>query len=87
MNASETYPESQAFNLALLRKDANGNYMYGWNWLDQGFNIDADYDLIHGRKERFEALKQIVGDDLDFIYVDVWGMDNPATIQLGHHIN
>lgn len=61
--------------------------MYGWNWLDQGFNIDADYDLIHGRKERFEALKQIVGDDLDFIYVDVWGMDNPATIQLGHHIN
>lgn len=33
--------------------------MYGWNWLDQGFNIDADYDLIHGRKERFEALKQI----------------------------
>lgn len=93
VNASETYPESQAFNPALLRKDANGNYMYGWNWLDQGFNIDADYDLIHGRKERFEALKQIVGDDLDFIYVDVWGNgqsgDNTAwpSHQLAKEIN
>ncbi|HHU6751064.1 TPA: endo-alpha-N-acetylgalactosaminidase family protein [Staphylococcus pseudintermedius] len=93
INASETYPESQAFNPDLLRKDENGNYMYGWNWLDQGFDIDADYDLTHGRKERFEALKQIVGDDLDFIYVDVWGNgqsgDNTAwpSHQLAKEIN
>lgn len=73
INASETYPESKVFNPDLLLKNEDGSYSYGWNWLDQGFNINADYDLTHGRKERFEALKKIVGDRLDFIYVDVWG--------------
>lgn len=93
VNASETYPESKAFNPDLLRKNEDGTYMYGWNWLDQGFDIDADYDLTHGRKARFEALKQIVDDDLDFIYVDVWGNgqsgDNTAwpSHQLAKEIN
>ncbi|QHW36063.1 YSIRK-type signal peptide-containing protein [Staphylococcus ursi] len=93
INASETYPESKAFDPDLLRKNEDGTYMYGWNWLDQGFNIDADYDLTHGRKARFEALKRIVGDDLDFIYVDVWGNgqsgDNSAwpSHQLAKEIN
>ncbi|MGV3273911.1 endo-alpha-N-acetylgalactosaminidase family protein [Staphylococcus sp. 11261D007BR] len=73
VNASETYPESKVFNPDLLRKNEDGTFNYGWNWLDQGININADYDLTHGRKERFEALKEIVGDRLDFIYVDVWG--------------
>ncbi|REH99343.1 endo-alpha-N-acetylgalactosaminidase family protein, partial [Staphylococcus felis] len=73
INASETYPESKVFNPDLLLKNEDGSYSYGWNWLDQGFNINADYDLTHGRKERFEALKKIVGDRLDFVYVDVWG--------------
>ncbi|ARJ50816.1 endo-alpha-N-acetylgalactosaminidase family protein [Staphylococcus lutrae] len=73
INASETYPESKVFNPDLLMKHEDGTYSYGWNWLDQGFNIDADYDLTHGRQKRFQALKDIVGDRLDFIYVDVWG--------------
>lgn len=93
VNASETYPESKAFNPDLLRKNEDGTYVYGWNWLDQGFNIDADYDLTHDRKARFEALKKIVGDNLDFIYVDVWGNgqsgDNSAwpSHQLAKEIN
>ncbi|MSS77448.1 YSIRK signal domain/LPXTG anchor domain surface protein [Anaerococcus sp. WCA-380-WT-2B] len=73
VNASETYPESKYFTPDRLRKDRNGNFAYGWNWLDQGINIDAAYDLAYGRFNRFEDLKKIVGDRLDFIYVDVWG--------------
>ena len=73
VNASETYPESKYFNEDILRKNADGSYSYGWNWLDQGINIDAGYDLAHGRIARWEELKKELGEGLDFIYVDVWG--------------
>ncbi|WNS71599.1 SpGH101 family endo-alpha-N-acetylgalactosaminidase [Streptococcus sp. DTU_2020_1001019_1_SI_AUS_MUR_006] len=73
VNASETYPESKYFNEDILRKNADGSYSYGWNWLDQGINIDAGYDLAHGRLARWEELKNKLGEGLDFIYVDVWG--------------
>ena len=73
VNASETYPESKYFNEDILRKNPDGSYSYGWNWLDQGVNIDAAYDLAHGRLARWEDLKKKLGDGIDFIYVDVWG--------------
>ncbi|MGS4870069.1 SpGH101 family endo-alpha-N-acetylgalactosaminidase [Streptococcus sp. Z556] len=73
VNASETYPESKYFNENILRKNPDGSYSYGWNWLDQGINIDAAYDLAHGRLARWEDLKNKLGEGLDFIYVDVWG--------------
>ena len=73
VNASETYPESKYFNEDILRKNPDGSYSYGWNWLDQGVNIDAAYDLAHGRLARWEELKNKLGEGLDFIYVDVWG--------------
>ena len=73
VNASETYPESKYFNENILRKNPDGSYSYGWNWLDQGINIDAAYDLAHGRLARWEELKKKLGEGLDFIYVDVWG--------------
>lgn len=73
INASETYPEAKAFVPERLRKNKDGSYNYGWNWLDQGINIDAKYDMLHGRKDRLKAFKDKVGNDLDFIYVDVWG--------------
>lgn len=80
VNASETYPESIYFEEDRLKKDASGKYSYGWNWLDQGININADYDLRHGREQRFLDLKEKLDaadpdgkNDLDFIYVDVWG--------------
>ena len=31
VNASETYPESIYFNEERLRRNADGNYAYGWN--------------------------------------------------------
>ena len=58
VNASETYPESKYFNENILRKNPDGSYSYGWNWLDQGINIDAAYDLAHGRLARWEDLKK-----------------------------
>jgi len=76
VNASETYPESKYFETDRLKKSADGTLSYGWNWLDQGVNIDADYDLRHGREQRFVDLWEALGgedNDLDFIYVDVWG--------------
>ena len=73
VNASETYPESKYFSEAILRKNPDGTYMYGWNWLDQGINIDASYDLAHNRLQRWKELKEKLGEGLDFIYVDVWG--------------
>lgn len=76
VNASETYPESIYFTEDRLRKNADGSLNYGWNWLDQGVNIDADYDLRNGREQRFVDLYNVLGgadNDLDFIYVDVWG--------------
>lgn len=93
VNASETYPESQYFEPDRLRKDNNGNYAYGWNWLDQGININARYDLAYGRFDRFKDFNKVVGDDLDFVYVDVWGNgqsgDNNAwmTHQLAKELN
>lgn len=68
INASEMYTEAKAFNDDLSR----GNY--GWNWLDQGIGINGLYDLASGaRLERFQSLKDQVGDNLDYIYLDVWG--------------
>ena len=77
VNASETYPESIYFETDRLKKNADGSLSFGWNWLDQGVNIDADYDLKHGRAQRWidlhEKLGGDEGDNLDFVYVDVWG--------------
>lgn len=76
VNASETYPESKYFQEDRLLKNPDGTYKYGWNWIDQGININADYDLRNGRAQRFKDLYDTLGgkkNDLDFIYVDVWG--------------
>lgn len=74
VNASEMYPEAKAFNENLVRRKSDGSLRYGWNWLDQGIGIDGIYDLASGsREKRFADLKSKVGDNMDFIYLDVWG--------------
>lgn len=74
VNASEMYPEAKAFNEEMVRRNASGGLSYGWNWIDQGIGIDGLYDLAMGMREnRFDELKELVGDNMDFIYVDVWG--------------
>ena len=74
VNASEMYPEAKAFSEDMVRRNSAGGLSYGWNWLDQGVGIDGIYDLASGmRKSRFADLKSKVGDNMDFIYLDVWG--------------
>lgn len=74
VNAGEMYPEAKAFNEDLVRRDASGNLRYGWNWIDQGIGIDSVYDLGMGlREKRFDELEEKVGQNLDFVYVDIWG--------------
>ena len=68
------YPEAKAFSEDMVRRNSSGGLSYGWNWLDQGIGIDGIYDLASGmRKSRFADLKSKVGDNMDFIYLDVWG--------------
>ena len=63
-----------AFSEDMVRCNSSGGLSYGWNWLDQGIGIDGIYDLASGmRKSRFADLKSKVGDNMDFIYLDVWG--------------
>lgn len=73
INVSETYPESPIISDDLLRRTKDGQFKYGWNWIDQGINIDSAHDLIHGRFERLKEFKELTKDGLEFIYVDVWG--------------
>ena len=74
VNAGEMYPEAKAFSDELVRRDASGNLRYGWNWIDQGIGIDSVYDLGMGlREKRFDELEEKVGQNLDFVYVDIWG--------------
>lgn len=74
VNASEMYPEAKAFNEELVRWNGVDQLAYGWNWLDQGIGINGMYDLCEGLvRDRFNALKEKVGDNLNFIYLDVWG--------------
>lgn len=96
INANETYPESKYFSEPLLKKNADGSYDYGWNWIDQGININTEYDLKHGRGQRFKDLYDVLGgenNDLEFIYVDVWGTEKSkdngtwASSQLAKEIN
>ena len=75
VNASEMYPEAKAFSEQMVRRNGkSGSLRYGWNWLDQGIGIDGIYDLAsNSRKNRFGDLKKEVKDNMDFIYLDVWG--------------
>lgn len=74
VNADEMYPEAKAFNEDMVRRNSSGGLRYGWNWLDQAVGIDGIYDLAsNSRQSRFGDLKNQVGDNMDFVYVDVWG--------------
>ena len=84
VNASEFYPEAQAFDDktvgrsgSTLNEDGTvnpGALRYGWNWIDQGINMNVLYDFASGnRANRFKQLYDKVGNRLSFVYVDVWG--------------
>lgn len=83
VNASEFYPEADAFCEERIKWNATGTPAYGWNWIDQGINMNGWYDMANYdpdaahddlyREARFDMLYDLVGNNLDFVYVDVWG--------------
>lgn len=60
----------------------------GWGWLDQSFYVNKTKDLESGElKRRLDMLKSDTGDNLSFVYVDVYtGADYNAK-KLAEYIN
>ncbi|MFD0693001.1 endo-alpha-N-acetylgalactosaminidase family protein [Paenibacillus sp. GCM10027628] len=77
INATESYPEAQAFNETLVNKNSPG-----WDWLDSSYYINKRYDSTSGnRLSRLQQLKNQVP-NLGYIYIDVWqsnGWDSRKT--------
>lgn len=74
INAGEFYPESKAFKTEAMLRDTSGNLAYGWQWIDQAVTLNSLRDMATGeRASRLQNLKNIVGNRVDFIYVDIWG--------------
>lgn len=47
--------------------------MDGTGWI-RAIGLDSIYDLATGdREKRFDDLEKLVGQNLDFVYVDIWG--------------
>ncbi len=80
INASEFYPESETFSDDTLLLDTNGKLAYGWQWVDQAVMMNTLKDMATGaRANRLTEFKNLVGDRLDFIYVDIWGNEKSGT--------
>lgn len=74
INAGEFYPESKAFKTEAMLRDTSGNLAYGWQWIDQAVTLNSLRDMATGeRASRLSSLKNIVGNRVDFLYVDIWG--------------
>ncbi|NOU70273.1 hypothetical protein GC098_02270 [Paenibacillus sp. LMG 31458] len=60
----------------------------GWGWLDQAYYVDKTKDVESGElKRRLDMLKSDTGNNLDFVYVDVYaGVDWNAK-KLAEYVN
>ncbi len=68
VNATESYPEANAFNETLVDKNAKG-----WNWLNQSYYINQRRDLASGDiVRRFQQLRDETDPNLSFLYIDVY---------------
>lgn len=68
VNATESYPEANAFNEDLVDKSAKG-----WNWLNQSYYIKQRPDLASGNiVKRFQQLRDETDKNLQSLYIDVY---------------
>lgn len=68
VNATESYPEANAFSEELVDKSAKG-----WNWLNQSYYIRQRPDLASGNiVRRFRQLRDETDPNLKFLYIDVY---------------
>ncbi|MGQ7888660.1 endo-alpha-N-acetylgalactosaminidase family protein [Paenibacillus sp. WC2504] len=60
----------------------------GWGWLDQAYYVDQRKDIESGElKRRLDMLKADTGDNLDFVYVDVYTGAGWNAKKLADYIN
>lgn len=70
VNATEMYPQANAFDTAIISGSAP--YKKAWGWLDQSYGIDQQADLGSGRVlDRFRQLRDEVP-GLSGVYIDVY---------------
>ncbi|MFG1624921.1 endo-alpha-N-acetylgalactosaminidase family protein [Kribbella sp. NPDC049227] len=68
VNATESYPEANAFNENLVDKSSKG-----WNWLNQSYYIKQRPDLASGNiVKRFQQLRDETDKNLQELYIDVY---------------
>ncbi|MGX6743924.1 endo-alpha-N-acetylgalactosaminidase family protein [Streptomyces xantholiticus] len=68
VNATESYPEANAFDEKLVDKTKPG-----WNWLNQSYYIDQRRDINSGDlARRFRQLRDETHRSLNFLYIDVY---------------
>ncbi|MFJ2768219.1 endo-alpha-N-acetylgalactosaminidase family protein [Streptomyces sp. NPDC087300] len=68
INATEAYPEANAFDEKLVDKSKPG-----WNWLNQSYYIDQRRDINSGDlARRLKRLRQETDANLSFAYIDVY---------------
>lgn len=68
VNATESYPEANAFSEDLVDKNAKG-----WNWLNQSYYIKQRPDLASGNiVKRFQQLRDETDANLQELYIDVY---------------
>lgn len=68
VNATESYPEANAFSEQLVDRTKPG-----WNWLNQSYYIDQRRDINSGDlAKRFQQLRDETDKNLDFLYIDVY---------------
>ncbi|TCC57410.1 hypothetical protein E0H73_28885 [Kribbella pittospori] len=68
VNATESYPEANAFNEDLVDKNSKG-----WNWLNQSYYIKQRPDLATGNiVKRFQQLRDETDKNLQELYIDVY---------------
>lgn len=68
VNATESYPEANAFDETLVDKTKKG-----WNWLNQSYYIDQRRDLNSGDlTDRFQQLRDETHENLELLYIDVY---------------
>jgi endo-alpha-N-acetylgalactosaminidase len=68
VNATESYPEANAFSEELVDKNARG-----WNWLNQSYYIKQRPDLASGNiVKRFQQLRDETDKNLQQLYIDVY---------------
>ncbi|WP_440897469.1 endo-alpha-N-acetylgalactosaminidase family protein [Amphibacillus sp. Q70] len=60
----------------------------GWGWMDESYYVDQYKDLVSGELERrLNMLKEETGDNLSFVYIDVYSGADYKAKKLAEYVN